>query len=102
MIRVWNEIKELSPSHEVLAEGRIVAAEALADQGDLRGAIELMAPATKRAKSVREHHLRQWYVLGDLYDRVGDPIGARRWFSAVAEVDSEFADVDQRLRGIGR
>ncbi len=102
VIRVWNEIKELSPSHEVLAEGRIVAAEALADQGDLRGAIELMAPATKRAKSVREHHLRQWYVLGDLYDRVGDPIGARRWFSAVAEVDSEFADVDQRLRGIGR
>ena len=32
-------------------------------------------------KSVREHHLRQWYVLGDLYDRVGDPISARRWFA---------------------
>ena len=83
--RVWREIKAMSPSHEVLAEGRIVAAGALADQGDLRGAIAVMEPATKRAKTVRDHHLRQWYVLGDLYDRVGDPISARRWFAAIAE-----------------
>ena len=53
-------------------------------------------------KSVRDHHLRQWYVLGDLYDRVGDPISARRWFAAIAEVDPEFADVEQRLRSLGR
>ena len=100
--RVWREIKALSPSHEVLAEGRIVAAGALADQGDLRGAIAVMEPATKHAKTVRDHHLRQWYVLGDLHDRVGDPISARRWFAAVAEADPEFADVDQRLRSLGR
>ncbi len=100
--RVWGEIKELSPSHEVIAEGRIVAAGALADQGDLRGAIAMMEPATRRTKVVREHHLRQWYVLGDLHDRIGDPINARRWFSMVAEADSEFADVEQRLRSIGR
>jgi hypothetical protein len=46
--------------------------------------------------------LRQWYVLGDLYDRVGDPINARRWFAAVAERDGEFADVSSRLRALGR
>ncbi len=92
----------MSPSHEVLAEGRIVAAGALADQGDLRGALAVMEPAMKRTKTVRDHHLRQYYVLGDLYDRVGDPIAARRWFAAVAEVDPEFADVDQRLRTLGR
>ena len=78
--QVWQEIKAASPSQEVMAEGRIVAAGALADQGDLRGAIALMEPATKRPKVVREFHVRQWYVLGDLYDRVGDPIAARRWF----------------------
>lgn len=100
--RVWGEIKAASPSHDVMAEGRIVAAGALADQGDLRGAIELMAPATKRPKAVREFHLRQWYVLGDLYDRVGEPIVARRWFGAVADVDAEYADVENRLRTLGR
>lgn len=100
--RVWNEIKAASPSHEVMAEGRIVAAGALADRGDLRGAIELMEPATKRPRTVRELHLRQWYVLGDLYDRVGDPISARRWFASVAEADADFADVEARLRGLGR
>jgi tetratricopeptide (TPR) repeat protein len=99
---VWRQVREASPSHEVMAEGRIVAAGALADQGDLRGAIALMEPATKRPKSVREHHLRQWYVLGDLYDRVGDPIAARRWFTAVADHDPDFADVTDRLRALGR
>ena len=33
-------------------------------------------------KRVREHHLRQWYVLGDLHDRAGDPIEATRGSSA--------------------
>jgi len=99
---VWQEIKAASPSHDIMAEGRIVAAGALADQGELRAAIDLMEPATKRPKAVREFHLRQWYVLGDLYDRVGDPIAARRWFGAVAEYDDEYADVTARLRNLGR
>jgi tetratricopeptide (TPR) repeat protein len=100
--RTWNELKAASPSHDVMAEGRIVAAGALADQGDLRGAIAVMEPATKRPRTVREHHLRQWYVLGDLHDRIGDPIAARRWFGAVAEYDDEYADVSARLRNLGR
>ena len=100
--QVWQEIKAASPSHDIMAEGRIVAAGALADQGELRAAIDLMEPATKRPKAVREFHLRQWYVLGDLYDRVGDPIAARRWFGAVAEYDDEYADVTARLRNLGR
>ena len=100
--RVWAEIKAASPSHDILAEGRIVAAGALSDQGDLAGAIELMSPSTKSPKVIREHHLRQWYVLADLYDRVGDPINARRWFTAVAGQDSDYEDVQYRLRSFGR
>jgi tetratricopeptide (TPR) repeat protein len=100
--RVWSEIKAASPSHDIMAEGRMVAAGALADQDDLRGALALMEPATKRPKAVRDFHLRQWYVLADLYDRVGDPITARRWFTAIADVDDDFADVPDRLRSLGR
>jgi tetratricopeptide (TPR) repeat protein len=100
--RVWGELKAASPSHEVMAEGRMVAAGALADQGDLAGALAVMAPATKAPKAVRDFHLRQWYVLGDLYDRVGDPISARRWFGAVAAHDADFGDVAARMRTLGR
>ena len=99
--RVWLEIREISPAQEILSEGRIVAAGALADRDDLRGAIELLTPA-RPPKRVRDHHLREWYVLGDLYDRLGDPIGARRWFEHVAANDRDFADVADRLRALGR
>jgi hypothetical protein len=100
--RVWGEIKAASPSHEVMAEGRMVAAGALADQGDLRGAIAVMEPATKRPKAVRDFHLRQWYVLADLYDQTGDPISAKRWFTTILDYDDDFADVRDRLRSLGR
>ena len=100
--RVWTEIKGASPSHDIMAEGRMVAAGALADQDDLRGALALMEPATKRPKAVRDFHLRQWYVLADLYDRTGDPISARRWFATILEFDDEFGDARDRLRSLGR
>lgn len=100
--QVWREIKEQSPAHEVMAEGRIVVAGALADQGDLKGAIALMRQAQKPPKKVREHHLRQWYVLADLLDRAGDTVSAARTFRDIAAVDAEFADVRDRLRTLGR
>ncbi|MCU0260797.1 MAG: hypothetical protein MUE78_07240 [Ilumatobacteraceae bacterium] len=100
--RTWAELKRASPSHEVMAEGRIVAAGALADRGDLTGAIRLMEPAASPPKRVRDHHLRQWYVLGDLHDRAGDVVGARRWFRLVAQHDPGFVDVGDRLRALGR
>ena len=39
---LWAELREVSPSAAVVAEGRIVAAGALADQGDLQGALALL------------------------------------------------------------
>lgn len=100
--RIWMQIRSSSPSHEVMAEGRIVAAGALADRGDLPAAIELMLAGAKVTKKVKDHHLRQWYVLADLYDRLNDPIKARRWFSAIAEQVPDYFDVQARLRHIGR
>jgi tetratricopeptide (TPR) repeat protein len=99
---LWRELREASPEPALMAEGRIVAAGALADQGDLAGALKLMQKATELPKKPKEYHLRQWYVLADLYDRSGEVIKARRYFSLILEVDREFADVTERLHSIGR
>ena len=81
----------------------MVAAGAQADQGDLQGARCARWAAPRQVpKKVRDHHLRQWYVLGDLYDRAGDPIEATRWFELVATHDRDFVDVADRLRALGR
>jgi tetratricopeptide (TPR) repeat protein len=98
----WRQIREASPSHEVMAEGRIVVAGAYADRGDLKQAIAMMEPAQKPPKRVREYHLRQWYVLADLFDRAGDTMAATRWFKQVLAHDADFADARERLRALGR
>ncbi len=99
---VWREVREASPPHEVMAEARIVVAGSLADRGELKQAIELMLAASRPPKRVRDHHLRQWYVLADLYDRAGDTVTASRWFREIAARDAAFADVRDRLRTLGR
>jgi len=100
--RLWLELRDGSPAPALMAEGRIVAAGALADQGDLKGALKMMERGADVPKKIREHHLRQWYVLADLHDRSGDIIKARRFFGMIAEVDPDFADVPDRLRALGR
>jgi tetratricopeptide (TPR) repeat protein len=100
--QLWLEVREGSPAPDLMAEARIVAAGALADQGNLKGALKLMERGADVPKKVRQHHLRQWYVLGDLHDRSGDIIKARRFFGMIAEVEPDFADVRDRLRGLGR
>ena len=100
--QLWLELREGSPEPALMAEGRIVAAGALADQGDLKGALKLMERAADVPKKVREHHLRQWYVLGDLHDRSGDIIKARRFFGMIAEIDPRVRRRRRdRLRGLG-
>jgi tetratricopeptide (TPR) repeat protein len=97
---VWKDLKEQSPAPDVMAEGRIVVAGSLADRGDLRGAIDLMKKALTTPRRIREYHVRQWYVLADLYDRAGDIQRARELFSRVAAADSQFADVRDRLASL--
>jgi tetratricopeptide (TPR) repeat protein len=100
--RVWADVRASSPAQEILAEARIVAAGADADRGDLQAALRTMAKAKQMPRRVRDHHLRQWYMLGDLYDRAGDPLEATHWFELVARHDAEFVDVADRLRALGR
>jgi tetratricopeptide (TPR) repeat protein len=99
---IWTDIRESSPAPNVMAEGRIVAAGALADQGDIAGALKLLLRVADAPKRVRDYHLKQWYVIGDLYDRSGDIVKARNFFKRVASVDPRYADVGDRLATLGR
>jgi tetratricopeptide (TPR) repeat protein len=100
---LWADLRHSSPEPDVLAEGRIVAAAALADTGDLNGAIAMLATAgaTKTLRNPSDRHVRQWYLLGDLYERAGDVPRAREYFERVHRADPQAYDVEARLRGLG-
>ncbi len=96
----WSELRQASPSPEVVAEGRLVAAGCLADQGDLRGAVKLLEASLRRTRP-KPLHLRQWYALADLYERAGELPRARDIFIQIAAVDPDAYDVKQRLVALG-
>jgi tetratricopeptide (TPR) repeat protein len=101
---LWAELRHRSPEPEVLAEARIVAAGSLADRGQLADAIALLVAAgTGRSlRNPSDRHVRQWYALGDLYERAGDVPRARDLFGRVANVDPEAYDIAARLEALGR
>jgi tetratricopeptide (TPR) repeat protein len=99
---IWTDLRQGSPGPDILAEARIVAAGSLADRGDLDGAIEVLATAAaKPLRNPAERHLRQWYALGDLYERAGDLPRARELFLRVLAVDPDAYDVAGRLQTLG-
>jgi tetratricopeptide (TPR) repeat protein len=97
---LWDELRAASPSSELMAEGRIVAAGSLADQDRMDEALALLAPAVKPARRAKPHHLRVAYALADLYERAGDLPRARELFQRVATTDPDFVDVQSRLAAL--
>jgi tetratricopeptide (TPR) repeat protein len=99
---LWDELRQASPGADLVSEGRIVMAGSLADRGELRKAIALLerGPLSPR-RPPEPHHLRLWYALADLYERVGDTPRARELFQRVADVDPELADTAERLAALG-
>jgi tetratricopeptide (TPR) repeat protein len=97
---LWEELRAASPSAALVAEGRIVAAGSLADQGRLDDAIRLLSAAKAPAKRPKDHHLRVTYALADLYERAGDIPRARQLFDQVAAHDPTMGDVSARLRAL--
>jgi len=97
---LWEELRETSPSAELVAEGRIVAAGALADRGEYERAIRLLEAGVRNPKRMKLHHVRVLYVLADVIERAGDIPRARQLFQRVADADPEFADVRARLRAL--
>ena len=78
-----------------------MASGALGDHGDLQSAVRLMHHGSQDPRKVQEYHLREWYMLGDLYDRSGDVIAARKMFGRIAAHDPHFSDVSDRLATLG-
>ena len=97
---LWDELRRASPSAEVVTEGRIVTAESMAERGDVAGAVKLLEKGGLDRKRPREHHLRQWYALADLYERAGDIPRARQLFARIASHDPETFEVEDRLRAL--
>lgn len=98
---IWSEIRRSGTSSDVLAEGRIVMAGSLADRGLVKEAIALLGPATlRKVTKPHERHIRQWYLLGDLYERTGDVPRAREMFQRVVDADPETSDAVERLSAL--
>ncbi|MDQ4090895.1 MAG: tetratricopeptide repeat protein, partial [Actinomycetota bacterium] len=99
---LWDELREASPGAALVTEGRIVAAGALADQGDVDGAIKLLEKGPVRPNRIPAlHHARLWYALADLYERAGDAPKARELFARVVAVEPGLADAAERLAALG-
>jgi tetratricopeptide (TPR) repeat protein len=98
---VWEELRQASPSADVVAEGRLVVAGARADRGDIRGALALLRRAGHDVRRPRPHHVRQWYALADLYERSGDLPRARELFRRVLRHDAQLSDAAERLAALG-
>lgn len=98
---LWDDLREASPSADLVTEGRIVMAGSLADRNKLAEAIALLEKSHRGTKSPQVHHLRQAYALADLYERAGDIARARELFRWVAEREPEFADAAERASSIG-
>jgi tetratricopeptide (TPR) repeat protein len=101
--KLFEDVRASSPATEVLTEARIVMAASLADRGKLDEAIELLiaSGALRRVRNPSARHIRQWYALGDLYERSGDAPRARELFSRVAIADPGAFDVEERLDELG-
>lgn len=86
----------------VLFEGAIVAASALSEMDRLEEAIARLEVLDLDPVAAEQHHLRAWYVLGDLLERRGRFTQAASYFEAVASSDPELADASARATHLKR
>jgi tetratricopeptide (TPR) repeat protein len=98
--RRWQQLRQASPSAEVLGEGRIVMAGDLADRGELDRAIDLLARYEPDRARPRPWMVRTWYALADLYERAGDVPRARALFQRLVRMDAEWFDAAERLAAL--
>jgi len=91
---------EMDPSvpEPIRYEGAIVAAGALTDMDRIDEAIARIESLKLNPQSAGQHHLRAWYVLGDLLERRGRFTVALNFFEAVAAADPESTDAPERAR----
>lgn len=101
-LELVDEIDRAKVDDAVFYEGQIVGAGALADMDRVDEAIARLEQLELRPDVAEEHHLRVWYVLGDLLARRGRFTQAREWFEAVAAADPEATDAPERVARLAR
>jgi tetratricopeptide (TPR) repeat protein len=99
--RLWDELRRTGAGVDVVIEGRIVMAGALADQKKVGEAVKVLEQGPVEVRNPQEHHLRLWYALANLYEKAGDVPRARSLFGRLAAADPTFADVVDRLDALG-
>jgi tetratricopeptide (TPR) repeat protein len=97
---LWEELTAVSPSPDLVTEGRIVLAGSYADRQRLAEAITLLRKRAGEVKRPRLDQVRLWYALADLEVKAGNRSEARELFERVQRYDSQFADVAERLSGL--
>ena len=95
-VELVDEIERGTVPDAVYYEGAIVAAGALADRDRVDEAIARLESLDLRPQVAEAHHLRAWYMLGDLLARRGRFTQAREWFEAVAAADPDITDAPER------
>lgn len=93
---LWNELRESSPSGDLVNEGRIVYAGSLADQGRLVDAIRELERGWRVPSRPKTRHIRRAYALAKMYDRSGDQIRATRLYQWLEVHDPDFDAEDPR------
>jgi tetratricopeptide (TPR) repeat protein len=93
---IWNMIKAKKLPRSIFGEARLVVAGAYKDLGEVNKAYDLMRSCGTDTKQPSFLKLREWYLLADILEEMGDFPNARRLFKKVAEFDPELADVAQR------
>lgn len=101
-VEICSEIEVNRVDESVVYEGAIVAAGALADMKRVDEAVKRLESLELRPQNAQEHHLRAWYVLGDLLERKGRFTQSREWFEAVNGADPELTDAGERLARLQR
>ena len=99
--RLWDELRRGGASVDVVIEGRIVTAGALADAGRVPDAVRVLEQGPVNVRKPQEHHLRLWYALASLYEQAGDVPRARALFGRLVVAAPDFADAADRLDAIG-
>jgi tetratricopeptide (TPR) repeat protein len=97
---VWARLRSASPSREVVAEGRIVYANAIAEAGRAAEGLRILEQSVSKEKRLDLVTLRQRYALAQLFEKTGDVARARMHYRKVAEVDPSLYDVAERLANL--
>ncbi len=99
-VEILADISASDVGDDILSEGLIVAAGALADLGRFADAVTMLERGPLRPTNVELHHLRLWYALGDALEGAGRRGDSRAWWDAIYAEDPEFFDVAKRRLGI--